>query len=443
MTPLDQARIKRQSKAIHKAMDSHPIWHPFDNPDPKDEASNRSPWLFMDPTSARGINAITDPLSAKSASGGVGSPFSTRLDQHTMPGTLWRPEGDHIRCLACGHRCVITAGRRGICKVRFNDAGELRVPFGYVAGAQCDPVEKKPFFHVYPGSDALTFGMLGCDFHCGYCQNWLTSQALRDDSAGTHIEVVTPQQLVRAGLCQGARLVVSSYNEPLITAEWAVAVFEEARKAGLACAFVSNGNATPEVLDYLKPHLIAYKIDLKSFRDQRYRSLGGTLENIKAGIRMVHERGLWLEVVTLVVPGFNDDEAELRDMARFLVSIDSQIPWHVTAFRPDYKMLEPPATRSRQIVRAAEVGREEGLKFVYAGNAPGRVGRWEHTWCPACDTKLIDRVGYLVREYRITADGKCPTCHTTIPGVWAGTGALPKGQSEADYLSRRPRKVEI
>jgi pyruvate formate lyase activating enzyme len=345
--------------------------------------------------------------------------------------------------VACGHRCVIAPGRRGICKVRFNEAGELRVPFGYVAGVQCDPVEKKPFYHLYPGSDALTFGMLGCDFHCGYCQNWMTSQALRDDSAFERIEVVTPQQLVRAGLCQGARLVVSSYNEPLITAEWAVAVFEEARNAGLACAFVSNGNATAEVLDFLKPHLIAYKIDLKSFQDCRYRSLGGTLDHVRDGIRMVHERGLWLEVVTLIVPGFNDEESELRDMARFLVSIDPRIPWHVTAFHPDYKMRSPPATTSQQLVRAAEIGRGEGLQYVYAGNAPGRVGRWEHTWCPKCDAKLIDRLGYLVREYRITAEGKCPDCGDSIPGVWPAPEAVPKAQGESDYMRRRPRNVKI
>jgi pyruvate formate lyase activating enzyme len=338
---------------------------------------------------------------------------------------------------------LIAPGRRGICQVRHNEAGQLRVPFGYVAGVQCDPVEKKPFFHVFPGADALTFGMLGCDFHCGYCQNWITSQALRDDLAGSRIEVVTPQQLVRAGLEQGARLVVSSYNEPLITAEWAVAVFQEARKAGLACAFVSNGNATREVLDYLKPWLIAFKIDLKSFRDRQYRSLGGTLDNVLAGIRMVHELGIWLEVVTLLVPGFNDDEVELRDMARFLVSIDSRIPWHVTAFRPDYKMSSQRPTSVEQLVRAAEMGREAGLKFVYAGNIPGRVGDWESTRCPDCGKKLVERAGYVVREYRITPEGKCPDCGGAIPGVWPEAGDSPRLQGSEGHTDRRPRSVKV
>ncbi len=234
------------------------------------------------------------------------------LDQHTTRGALCHEEDERIRCVACGHRCLIGEGKRGICKVRFNEAGELKVPFGYVAGLQCDPVEKKPFFHVHPSSDALTFGMMGCDLHCSYCQNWVTSQALRDSSAVAPIREVTPAQLVETARREGARLVVSSYNEPLITAEWAVAVFERAKAAGLDCAFVSNGNATPEVLDFLQPWIVAYKVDLKSFDDRHYRSLGGMLSNITDTIRMVHARGIWLEIVTLVIPGFNDSEDELR-----------------------------------------------------------------------------------------------------------------------------------
>ncbi len=367
------------------------------------------------------------------------------LDSRTVVGKLWRAEGERIRCVACGHRCLIAEGRRGICKVRFNRGGQLRVPFGYVAGGLAsDPVEKKPFFHVHPGSDALTFGMLGCDFHCAYCQNWVTSQALRDDAAGASIVELTPQQIVSAARRSGARLVVSSYNEPLITAEWAVAVFEEAKPAGFACAFVSNGNVTSEALDFLQPWLLAYKIDLKGFNDRRYRSLGGTLEAVTNGIRMVRERGLWLEVVTLVVPGFNDSEAELRDIARFLVSVSRDIPWHVTAFHPNYKMTDPRATTARQIIRAAEIGVEEGLNFVYAGNAPGRVGHWENTYCPSCHELLIERVGYVIRNYRIAENGQCPKCKKAIPGIWPGDGAAQVSSSGSmmDYYRRAPRRVQ-
>src|SRR5580704_3667521 len=306
------------------------------------------------------------------------------LDRHTAVGKLCYAEDDRSRCVACGHRCLIGEGKRGICKVRFNEAGELKVPFGYVAGLQCDPVEKKPFFHVYPGSDALTFGMMGCDLHCSYCQNWLTSQALRDVNAVAPVRTFSPTELAALGRREGARLVVSSYNEPLITAEWAVAVFEEAKTAGLACAFVSNGNSTPEVLDFLRPWIVAYKVDLKSFNDRNYRKLGGVLDNITSTIRMIHERGIWLEVVTLVIPGFNDSPEELRQIARFLASVSPDIPWHVTAFHKDYRMTDPDPTSADTLVRAAETGAEEGLRFIYAGNLPGRVGHWENTYCPGC-----------------------------------------------------------
>ncbi len=390
------------------------------------------------PEPGAGTASASGPRPAREALADV-------LGRYTAVGSLWQAEGDRIRCFACGHRCLIGLGHRGICRVRFNDGGQLRVPFGYVAGVQCDPVEKKPFFHVYPGSDALTFGMMGCDFHCSYCQNWVTSQALRDDAALAPIQPATARQLVNAGRRQHARLVASSYNEPLITAEWAVAVFREAKEAGLDCAFVSNGNATPEVLDFLRPWIVAYKIDLKGFDDKRYRTLGGTLDHVTNGIRMVHERRIWLEVVTLVVPGFNDSEAELRQMAKFLASISRDIPWHVTAFHKDYKMTDPANTSAAQLIRAAEIATEEGLRFIYAGNLPGRVGPWENTYCPSCREKLIDRYGYLVREYKLTPEGKCPSCGTPIPGVWPATGAagVTIGESMTDYYSRLPRGVRV
>ncbi len=340
------------------------------------------------------------------------------LDQHTTVGELWRTEGDAIRCFACGHRCLIGEGKRGICKVRFNRHGQLQVPWGYAAGLQCDPVEKKPFFHVYPGSNALTFGMLGCDLHCSYCQNWETSQALRDYSASALPRPMSPAEVVSLARREKARLVVSSYNEPLITAEWAVAVFQEAARAGIACAFVSNGNGTPEVLDYLRPWLTAYKVDLKGFNDRRYRLLGCPLDSVTETIRMLHARKIWLEVVTLVISGFNDSDAELRDAARFLVSVSPDIPWHVTAFHKDYKMTDPPDTDARTLMRAADIGRTEGLRFVYAGNRPGQAGHHENTFCPNCHTTLIERFGFLVRSYRLTPEGRCPACQTEIPGVW-------------------------
>jgi len=221
-----------------------------------------------------------------------------------------------LKCYACGHRCLIKEGKRGICKVRFNEGGHLRVPVNYVAALQCDPTEKKPFFHALPGSDTLTFGMLGCDLHCAYCQNWLTSQALRDDAAVSPPNIVTADRLVAMAKAYGASMVGSSYNEPLITAEWAVEVFKKAKPEGFRTAFISNGNATPQVLDYLRPWTDCYKIDLKSMSDKNYRQLGGVVDNILETVKMVHARGFWEEIVTLVIPGFNDNETELRDWER-------------------------------------------------------------------------------------------------------------------------------
>ena len=202
-------------------------------------------------------------------------PLADALASQTREGDLYeRYNGTWTRCFACAHRCPIPDGARGVCQVRFNRGGRLMVPWGYVAGSQCDPIEKKPFYHAWPGSLAYSFGMLGCDLHCSYCQNWVTSQALRDPEAVLHSETASPEQLAGEALRRGARAVVSTYNEPLITAEWAVDVFKEARAAGLATGFVSNGNATPEVLEYLRPWIDLYKVDLKGFDDHRYRRLG-------------------------------------------------------------------------------------------------------------------------------------------------------------------------
>ncbi|HZD58127.1 MAG TPA: radical SAM protein, partial [Anaerolineales bacterium] len=219
-------------------------------------------------------------------------------------------------------------------------------------------------------------------------------------------------------LSAGAGVVASSYNEPLITSEWAAEIFQQAKKAGLQCVYISNGNATPEVLDYIKPYIVGYKIDLKSMQDRHYRKLGGVLDHVLDTIRMVHAAGLWTEIVTLIVPGFNDSTEELMDAARFIASVSRDIPWHVTAFHPDYKMTGPPATTMNTLRRAAEIGQEAGLNYVYAGNLPGQVGEYEHTFCPNCQTRLVKRYGYVIEDYHITAQGTCPECGTTIPGIW-------------------------
>ena len=221
-------------------------------------------------------------------------------------------------------------------------------------------------------------------------------------------------------------MIASSYNEPLITSEWAVDIFKIALQAGLRCVYISNGNATPEVLDYLRPYLTGYKIDLKTMQDKQYRRCGGTLQHVLDSIQRARTLGLWVEVVTLVVPGFNDSPEELWEAARFLVSVSPDIPWHVTAFHPDYKKDDVPPTSARSLQQAAEIGQEAGLHHVYAGNLPGRVGSLEDTYCPKCSTVLVQRLGYSIRDYRITAEGTCPRCGTKIAGVWTDQPATAK-----------------
>jgi len=225
--------------------------------------------------------------------------------------------------------------------------------------------------------------------------------------------------LFRDALDQCAKVLVSTYNEPLITSEWAVAIFNEARAAGLVTGFVSNGNATPQVLEYLRPWIDLYKVDLKSFDDRHYHELGGRIGPILESIRRIHQLGLWLEIVTLLIPGFNDSADELRRLTEFVAGISPDIPWHVTAFHTDYKMTSPRDTNAEDLLRAAEIGRQAGLRYIYAGNLPGRIGRWEDTRCPQCSETLIRRYGYLIEDYRLTPDGRCPRCAHQIPGRWA------------------------
>jgi pyruvate formate lyase activating enzyme len=337
------------------------------------------------------------------------------------PSLYEKLENNRVRCFSCGHCCPIPEGQPGVCKVRFNRGGTLYVPWGYTAGMQCDPIEKKPFFHAYPGALAYSFGMLGCDLHCGYCQNWVTSQALRDPNAISPPLETSPEDLVRDALGQGAKVLVSTYNEPLITSEWAVAVFKEAKAAGLLTGFVSNGNATPQVLEFLRPWVDLYKVDLKSFSDRHYHELGGRIGPILESIRRIHEIGFWLEIVTLLIPNFNDSDDELRQLTEFLANISVDIPWHVTAFHTDYKMQgeDERDTTPEDLLRAAAIGREAGLRFIYAGNLPGMVGELEDTRCPQCGETLVSRYGYFIKDYHLTPDGCCPRCSRHVPGRWA------------------------
>jgi pyruvate formate lyase activating enzyme len=342
--------------------------------------------------------------------------------QYSKPGDLFQKlEKNRVRCLACGHRCRIEEGKSGVCKVRFNRGGVLQVPFGYVSGVQCDPIEKKPFFHVRPGSPALSFGMLGCNFHCSFCQNWITSQVLRDSRSVPYLSPTTPDALIQAAAREGAGIVVSTYNEPLVSIEWSAAVFRQAKAAGLLTGYVSNGYATKEALEYLRPHLDLFKVDLKCYSDTKYRQLGGRLQPVLETIRELYELGIWVEIVTLLVPGFNDSPEDLSQLTRFINAVSPDIPWHVTAFHKNYKMTDTSNTAPADLLRAAEIGRENGLRYVYTGNLPGNTGDMENTRCPNCRELLVERIGFRILGINLTSEGECPSCKTEIPGRWSSS----------------------
>ena len=343
------------------------------------------------------------------------------LDAYSVPAApalYTREEGQTVRCMACAHQCKIAPDHRGICCMRHNRGGVLYAPSGYVAGLQADPIEKKPFYHVLPGANALSFGMLGCNLQCDFCQNWISSQTLRDADAIAGIRPATAGAIVDAALKQGAPVVVSTYNEPLITADWAAEIFREARGRGLLCGFVSNGYATREVLSFLRPVTDLFKVDLKCFTEEGYRRLGGRLRPVLETIEQLLALGYWVEVVTLVVPGFNDSEGELEKIAAFLASLSADIPWHVTAFYPTYKHLEAPPTSQDQLERAWRAGTSAGLRYVYTGNMAGRLGGTEHTSCHACGEILIARRGFQIIRNDLN-HGCCPHCNATIPGRWS------------------------
>ncbi len=348
------------------------------------------------------------------------------LDAPVAPAAeaLVRQEDDGVRCVACAHQCRIQPGHTGVCRVRFHKDGGLYAPDGYVAGLQIDPVEKKPFYHVLPGSDALSFGMLGCNLQCRFCQNWISSQLPRTREQNASIRACTADAIVAAASDNDTPIMVSTYNEPLITADWAARIFEKASAHNILCGFVSNGFATQETIRFLRPHMDLFNIDLKCFTDDGYRSLGGRLQPVLDSIAMAAEAGFWVEVVTLVVPGFNDGSAELDGIAHFLAGVSRDIPWHVTAFHPTYKMTDNTPTTHDQLARAHDAGKNAGLRYVYAGNMAGRIANRENTYCHHCNTLLIQRRGFHVLENRMH-NGTCPDCNTAIPGRWTREGASP------------------
>jgi pyruvate formate lyase activating enzyme len=329
-----------------------------------------------------------------------------------------------VSCQLCAHRCLIRRGRRGICWVRENQGGTLvTLVSDRLIGVNIDPIEKKPFFHFLPGSLAYSVSTVGCNFHCLFCQNWEISQWPREHVGPLLGTPTTPAEIVASTLAAGCQSIAYTYTEPTIFFELALDTCRLAAEAGLKNIFVTNGYMTAEALAMVAPVLHAANIDLKGFTDSFYRKVcGATLAPVLDTVQRMHERGIWVEVTTLLIPGRNDTDEELRLVADWLAGIDRNIPWHLSAFYPAYKMLDVPSTAVRTLLRAAAIGEAAGLRFVYIGNVPG--DRWQNTRCPECSRQLVHRRGFAVLDHSIV-DGRCPSCRTAIPGLWtAGAAAV-------------------
>ncbi len=321
-------------------------------------------------------------------------------------------------CDLCAHRCHILPGRSGVCRVRVNEAGELRtlVKNRLVATA-VDPVEKKPLFHFLPGSLTYSIATEGCNFRCDFCQNWRISQAARLSPGQIAGRIVSPDVVVEDALRHGCASIACTYTEPAIFFETAEAVGTLAREKGLETIFVTNGYLTPETAKRARAFLAAANVDLKGFNDQRYRRVcGATLHGVLKGIEALKEAGVWIEVTTLVVPGVNDSGEELGSIAKYIASLDPNIPWHVSRFHPDFKRTNAGATPVSSLERAREAGLRGGLAHVYVGNLPGHQA--ENTFCSKCATILIERSGFSLLRNRVV-NGRCPKCNEEIAGIWA------------------------
>jgi len=351
------------------------------------------------------------------------SAISKRTAGEAVPSLLSTTMADGaVRCGVCAHRCLVRSGRTGICGVRENRDGVLySTVYGAAVAVAMDPIEKKPLFHVAPGSRAYSLATAGCPFHCVFCQNWEIAQGPRL-GAWPPVRALSPERAVAEALEQGARAVAYTYVEPTIFLEYALAIARPARAAGLLNLFITDGYATPEAIGLLAAVLDAANVDLKGFDDAFYRRrCGARLVHVLEALEGYHRAGVWLEVTTLIIPGENDDPAELRELTEWLVAhLGPETPWHVSRFFPAFHMLDRPPTPLASLLRAAEIGREAGLRHVYVGNAPELA--MEDTYCVGCDTLLLARRGYQVFR-QLSDDGTCPTCGRHMAGRALAQGA--------------------
>jgi pyruvate formate lyase activating enzyme len=330
---------------------------------------------------------------------------------------LWEPaDGQKVVCRLCAHECVIFPGLTGICRVRQNDGGRLfsRV-YGHAVSANVDPIEKKPLFHFLPGSRSMSIATAGCNFTCDHCQNWEISQMLRIKNrvAGQYLP---PEEVVAEARRHQAASISYTYTEPTVFFEYALDIAQLASASGIRNVFVTNGFMSARALETIGPDLHAANVDLKAFTDDFYKKVcGARLEPVKETIARMWAAGIWVEVTTLLIPGYNDDEAELEALAAWLAGISPDIPWHVSRFHPTFRLTEAPLTPRNRIDRARAIGRAAGIRYVYSGNVRGDEG--EKTVCHHCGAGLVDRFGFVVAANRLR-DGACPDCQTPVAGRW-------------------------
>lgn len=324
---------------------------------------------------------------------------------------------DVVRCFLCRHRCRIAPGMHGMCRVRENRAGRLMsLVYGRVVAEHVDPVEKKPLFHVLPGTASYSIATVGCNFRCRHCQNHTIAQYEPGSAAEVPGQFTPPEQIVERALESGCRSISYTYTEPTVFCEYALDCARLASAAGLKNIFVTNGYITPQALDAVAPFLDAANIDLKGFTDDFYqRVVGARLAEVLECIRDYRRRGIWLEITTLVIPGENDSDEQLDGIARFIAEeLGCDVPWHISRFFPQYHMTDRESTPPASLERAVDAGRRAGLHYLYVGNLAG--GR-ENTDCPACTTTVVRRGGFQVLDNRLVGNA-CPQCGTELAGIF-------------------------
>jgi len=321
-----------------------------------------------------------------------------------------------VECTLCNHRCIISPSKRGLCGVRENRDGKLQsLVFGRAISMNVDPVEKKPLFHLFPGSTSFSIATVGCNFRCLQCQNHEISQMPVDEK---RIEgsPVSPSKIVSLARQYQCRSISYTYTEPTIYFEYAYETSVLAREEGIKNIFVTNGYMSKEAIRIIQPYLDSANVDLKSFQEKFYKEVcRAELKPVLENLELMRGLGIWVEITTLVIPTMNDSDEEFEQIARFILSLGAEVPWHISAFYPTYKMLDLPRTHASTLHRAREIGMKTGLRYVYCGNIPGEEG--EDTFCPGCGQRIIERIGFRVVKNDVLG-GECRHCHTRIDGIW-------------------------